>query len=304
MTKELVKCGIVMPISGCDNYAQEHWANVLTILSEAANDAGMSPNLVSDSDDSGVIHERIIKNLYENPIVICDVSNKNPNVMFELGMRLAFDKPTIIIKDEKTSYSFDTGVIEHLEYSSDLNYLGTKTFKEKLSDKLKITFEKANNDKNYTSFLGHFGRFVISEVKEREVSPQEFLVDKISNLENLVLHLNKNIQDGNSYELKNRTPDSSNIKARPSEEDYSHFFLISFDKEIYTDTLENIEIFLRAYHRRGLISYTLDTDSLSLNTNDHKVAENIFSYIRALLESKHNNNSAVMYKKNNSKTLR
>jgi hypothetical protein len=33
---------------------------------------------------------------------------KNPNVMFELGMRLAFDKPAIIIKDNRTNYSFDT----------------------------------------------------------------------------------------------------------------------------------------------------------------------------------------------------
>jgi hypothetical protein len=34
--------------------------------------------------------------------------------MFELGMRLAFDKPTVIIKDDKTDYMFDTGIIEHV----------------------------------------------------------------------------------------------------------------------------------------------------------------------------------------------
>ncbi|WP_353118770.1 hypothetical protein [Myroides odoratus] len=55
-----------------------------------------------------------MNNIYNDEIVVCDVSSKNPNVMFELGLRLAFDKPTIIIKDEKTGYSFDTGVIEHL----------------------------------------------------------------------------------------------------------------------------------------------------------------------------------------------
>jgi len=32
--------------------------------------------------------------------------------MFELGLRLAFDKPAIIVKDDNTSYSFDTAPIE------------------------------------------------------------------------------------------------------------------------------------------------------------------------------------------------
>lgn len=41
--------------------------------------------------------------------------------MFELGMRLTFDKPTIIIKDNTTDFIFDTGPIEHLQYPKDLN---------------------------------------------------------------------------------------------------------------------------------------------------------------------------------------
>jgi len=41
-------------------------------------------------------------------MIVCDISGRNPNVMFELGLRLAFDKPAIIIKDEITPYSFDT----------------------------------------------------------------------------------------------------------------------------------------------------------------------------------------------------
>ncbi len=56
------------------------------------------------------------------PIVVCDISARNANVMFELGMRLAFDKPTVIIKDERTPYSFDISSIEHLDYPSDLRY--------------------------------------------------------------------------------------------------------------------------------------------------------------------------------------
>jgi len=103
-----------MPISAIDGCAEAHWADVLEILSEAIEDAGFEPNIVSNAEEVGIIHKRIIQNLYDNPIVVCDVSGKNPNVMFEFGLRLAFDKPTIIVKDDKTAYSFDTSAIEHL----------------------------------------------------------------------------------------------------------------------------------------------------------------------------------------------
>ncbi|TOQ35496.1 hypothetical protein CGG96_25060, partial [Vibrio parahaemolyticus] len=150
-------CGIVMPISSIDGCGESHWKDVYGILEEAIQDAGYKANMVSDSDDVGVIQKRIIQNLYENPIVVCDVSGKNPNVMFELGMRLAFDKPTIIVKDDETAYSFDTSSIEHIEYPRDLRFTDIVRFKTKLSEKIKNTIEKSTSDPSYTTFLKHFG---------------------------------------------------------------------------------------------------------------------------------------------------
>ena len=66
--------------------------------------------------------------------------------MFELGMRLAFDKPTIIIIDDKTSYSFDTAIIEHLSYPRDLRYGKINEFKIKLKEKIIATIKKSEND--------------------------------------------------------------------------------------------------------------------------------------------------------------
>ena len=106
-------CGIVMPISEIDGCSSGHWQDVLGVISEAATNAGYDAKLVSQSDDVGVIQQRIVQNLYDSEIVVCDVSAKNANVMFELGLRLAFDKPAIVLKDDKTAYSFDTSPIEH-----------------------------------------------------------------------------------------------------------------------------------------------------------------------------------------------
>lgn len=179
---EKVVCGIVMPISSIDGCSENHWSDVLDILNESIDDAGFEGNLVSNSDEVGIIHKRIIQNLYNNQIVVCDVSCKNPNVMFELGIRLAFDKPTIIIKDDKTSYTFDTSAIEHLEYPRDLRFSQIVEFKSNLSDKIKATHKKATTDKNYTTFLKHFGTFHVAKLDSTEVTGDQLILEELHEL--------------------------------------------------------------------------------------------------------------------------
>lgn len=194
MAKENEKlvCGIVMPISAIDGCSESHWADIQDIFTEAIEDAGFDANLVSNADDVGIIHKRIIQNLYDNPIVVCDVSGKNPNVMFELGLRLAFDKPTIIVKDDKTSYSFDTSAIEHIEYPRDLRFSRIVEFKQKLSEKLKATHEKATSDLTYTTFLKHFGEFTVAKLDKKEVSGQEYILEELKALRYAMRRMERN----------------------------------------------------------------------------------------------------------------
>ena len=182
----LPTCGIVMPISTFDDCSEEHWYDVRQILVTAIEDAGFAPILVSDAEDIGVIQKRIIQNVYSNPIVVCDVSGKNPNVMFELGMRLAFDKPTLIVKDDKTTYSFDTAPIEHLEYPRDLRFPKIVDFQTRLAEKIQGTHKSATTDPNYTTFLKHFGTFSVPTLETREVSKEDFILEEIRALKALV----------------------------------------------------------------------------------------------------------------------
>ncbi len=174
-------CGIVMPISAIDNCSVEHWEEVKNILIDAISSAGYDANLVSDADDSGVIQKRIVQNLYSNEIVICDVSCKNPNVMFELGMRLAFDKPTIVVMDNMTKYSFDTAPIEHLVYPRDLSYYKIVEFKEKLCGKITGTMRAAKQP-DYTTFLKHFGEFKVATIEPKKGSFNDLILSRLDDM--------------------------------------------------------------------------------------------------------------------------
>lgn len=182
-----------MPISAIDGLPESHWDEVRTIVGEALSDTEFSVLLVSDSNEIGIIQKRIVQNLYDNDIIICDVSAKNPNVMFELGMRLAFDKPAIIIKDDKTTYSFDTSPIEHLQYPRDLHYPSIQAFKVKLREKVIATHE-ASKTATFTTFLKHFGEFVVAKIDEKPVGKEDFLLVSLAELRQEVRSLAKNVK--------------------------------------------------------------------------------------------------------------
>ncbi len=176
-----LRCGLIMPISTIDGCSEAHWDEVRQIIKESLSESEFDVELVSDSNEIGIIQKRIVQNIHDNDIVICDVSAKNPNVMFELGMRLAFDKPAIIIKDDKTNYSFDTAPIEHLEYPRDLHYHQIQSFKTKLRDKVRATHEAAKNPE-YTTFLKHFGQFVVAKIDEKKVGKDEYVLAALNEL--------------------------------------------------------------------------------------------------------------------------
>jgi hypothetical protein len=209
-----LKCGLVMPISAIDGCSEGHWEEVRQIIKEALGDTQFSVELVSDSNEIGIIQKRIVQNIYDNDLVICDVSAKNPNVMFELGLRLAFDKPAIIVKDDKTNYSFDTAPIEHLEYPRDLHYHTIQIFKTKLREKVIATFE-ASKKPEYTTFLKHFGQFVVAKLDEKKVGKDEYLLAAVSELRQEVQSLAKTVRGKDEYTNKLaellRAPSSSSL---------------------------------------------------------------------------------------------
>ncbi len=196
------KCGLIMPISAIAGCSEQHWSDVKSILTETLKESGYHAELVSEADDVGIIQKRIIQNVYENPIVVCDVSGKNPNVMFELGMRLAFDKPTVIVKDDLTDYSFDTSPIEHIGYPRDLRFNKILEFKKKLKDKVKGTYE-ASQKSSYTTFLKSFGEFKVAKLNTQEVDKEDYLLSELSELKHLVMR-------GLRSPARARQPESSN----------------------------------------------------------------------------------------------
>lgn len=186
-----ITCGIIMPIATMSpEYSAEHWEDVRAIIDAAIERAGFEPRIVSDSEDSTIIHKSIINNIYQDEIIVCDVSNKNANVMFELGMRLAFNKPVVIIKDDKTGYSFDTSNIEHIGYRKDLRHNTVEKFINDLSKKIRATYEAPQKD-DYQPFLSHFGKFEVAKIENKSIEGSEALEKLLNKVTAIETQLNQ-----------------------------------------------------------------------------------------------------------------
>ncbi len=197
-TKKNKQCGLIMPIAEIDGCSAEHWSQVQDIIKEALDETDFEVSIVSDASDVGIIQTRIVQNIFKNEIIVCDVSCKNPNVMFELGLRLAFDKPTIIIKDDETNYSFDTGVIEHIGYPRDLHYATIKAFKETLKSKVIATYE-ASKKPGFTTFLKHFGEYKVAEIESKEVGKEEFVLQALKSIQGEIKALKSEIHHKDEF---------------------------------------------------------------------------------------------------------
>ena len=113
------KCFIIMPISTPEGYTENHFKQVYeTIIAPAVVKAGYEPYRVDDDRICDSIIDKILRNLVECEMAVCDLSSRNPNVIYELGIRQAYGKKVVLIQDEKSQPIFDVSAINTVFYNS------------------------------------------------------------------------------------------------------------------------------------------------------------------------------------------
>lgn len=175
-------CGLIMPISEIDGCSEKHWEEVKEILEEVAVESGLNGRIVSETDSTNLIQSNIINRLYNDKTVICDVSGRNYNVMFELGLRIAFNKPVVVIFDKEGIYPFDITNIPYIDYPRNMNYHGIQKFKINLKKSLMDSLNEKEN-----SYLKTYRDIKIFEAPDVELTEKDKLfLEEISNIKAVV----------------------------------------------------------------------------------------------------------------------
>ncbi|MCB1279703.1 hypothetical protein [Prosthecobacter sp.] len=153
-TSPLPECFVIMPISDHDGYPRGHFQRVYTdIITPACLKAGYKAVRADDVKQSNFIHLDILQKLLECPMALCDLSSSNPNVLFELALRQAFDKPVALIQESGTRQIFDIAPLRYTEYRKERVYHEVIEDQTKIATTIKETAEAHKSGKGVNSIV-------------------------------------------------------------------------------------------------------------------------------------------------------
>lgn len=150
-----LKAFVIMPFSEKnDKRSTGFFKEVLnSLLIPAGIDAGFTVE-TANKQGSDVIHSTIINDLLEADLVIADLTDHNPNVLFELGMRMHADLPVALIKTNDTGKIFDVdNMLRVYEYNPNLWKSTIETDVKELIEHFKAAWENRASEQTYMKIL-------------------------------------------------------------------------------------------------------------------------------------------------------
>ena len=124
-------------------------------------------------------------------MALCDLSNRNPNVLYELGIRQAYDKPVVLVQDEKTERIFDVSGISTVQYSSKRLYEEVLENRKAITEAIRSTKEGKQNS-------------IIKVVNVKNAEVQKGEVSKEDKIEVLLSGLLEDVKELKKYNVSQK----------------------------------------------------------------------------------------------------
>lgn len=160
-TRSVVRSGrnkafVIMPFVEKGNIRAEGFFKEVyrSLIEPAAQQAGFDVDWANRAG-SDVIQSTIINEILDADLLIADLTDHNPNVLFELGLRLAYNKgPTALMKSQDTPRLFDVdNMIRVYEYKPTLWKTSLEVDVPNLEEHIRATFENRNSQETYINIL-------------------------------------------------------------------------------------------------------------------------------------------------------
>lgn len=148
-------CFVIMPFTERDD---DHEVGFFTevlqqIFNPALEAAGFEPRTAL-RQGSDVIQATIVNALLEADLVLADLTEHNPNVLFELGMRMHLDKPVALVRAKGTGPIFDVDNMLRVEdYNPNLWPSTVKKDVPTISEHVKATWDNRGKAKTFMQIL-------------------------------------------------------------------------------------------------------------------------------------------------------
>lgn len=105
-----MKCLVLMP------FAEDRKKYYVHAIRPAAEAAGFDCHRADDNFENGAIVAQIIQDIFNDDVIVADISDQNPNVLYELGIAHAVGNKTIIICEAGQDIPFNLNAYRVIFY--------------------------------------------------------------------------------------------------------------------------------------------------------------------------------------------
>lgn len=204
--KKKEKCFVIMPISDQGDYSVGHFTKVYEqIIKPSVEEAGYEAYRVDENNICDSIINKIFSAIQECPMAVCDLSNRNPNVLYELGIRQAYDKPVVLIQDDKTDKIFDVSGISTVFYKSARLYEDVIEARENIKNAILSTKEGKINT------LAKIIKVNAADFSNIEVSQDDKINVMLEGIYNEIKELKSGNREDYLYPITIRTRNRDNL---------------------------------------------------------------------------------------------
>lgn len=138
-------CFVILPFAGTSSCTESQWSSIFEdLIKPAVEESGYKYICKKSESQSGSLIGHVLDNLNRSELVIADITDKNPNVLYELGIRHALQKKkgfaTIIITQNEDQIPTDLKgeTYKHYGWKTDEECDGFRKKIKKAIEKLEL----------------------------------------------------------------------------------------------------------------------------------------------------------------------
>ena len=102
MTEPTRTCFVIMPFGNSASCTEAQWTDIFeNTFKSAIEGAGLGYKCRRSTANRGNVIKQIINDLDQADVVLADLTDNNPNVFYELGVRHALKHKTILVAQDR-----------------------------------------------------------------------------------------------------------------------------------------------------------------------------------------------------------